>query len=122
MRVVFNEDWIHFLWTRYENNIDVTNLTTSEFTRRRLVNLVSREIPIIGYIYSIGLMLYIVLLSFVLTVRKEKSKLIYVLPLGLWLSLMVAAPVAGEYRYIFGIICTMPFYMLYPFMKNNKIK
>ncbi len=105
-----------------DNNIDVTNLTTSEFTRRRLVNLVSREIPIIGYIYSIGLMLYIVLLSFVLTVRKEKSKLIYVLPLGLWLSLMVAAPVAGEYRYIFGIICTMPFYMLYPFMKNNKIE
>ena len=25
MRVMFNEDWIHFFWTRYENNIDVTN-------------------------------------------------------------------------------------------------
>ncbi len=31
MRVMFNEDWIHFFWTRYENNIDVTEKTLKFF-------------------------------------------------------------------------------------------
>lgn len=31
MRVMFNEDWIHFFWTRYENHIDVTEETLREF-------------------------------------------------------------------------------------------
>lgn len=31
MRVVFNEDWIHFLWTRYENNKDITEEVLKEF-------------------------------------------------------------------------------------------
>lgn len=31
MRVMFNEDWIHFFWTRYENNIDVTEKTLKDF-------------------------------------------------------------------------------------------
>ena len=28
---MFNEDWIHFLWTRFENNIDVTEDVLREF-------------------------------------------------------------------------------------------
>ena len=31
MRVMFNEDWVHFFWTRYENNIDVTEKTLRDF-------------------------------------------------------------------------------------------
>ena len=31
MRVMFNEDWIHFFWTRYENNMDVTEKTLRDF-------------------------------------------------------------------------------------------
>jgi len=31
MKIMFNEDWIHFLWTRYENNIDVTEENLREF-------------------------------------------------------------------------------------------
>lgn len=31
MKIMFNEDWIHFLWTRYENNIDITENVLKEF-------------------------------------------------------------------------------------------
>ena len=31
MKIMFNEDWIHFLWTRFENNIDVTEDVLREF-------------------------------------------------------------------------------------------
>ena len=31
MRVVLNEDWIHFLWTRYEKNTEVTESTLRNF-------------------------------------------------------------------------------------------
>ncbi len=31
MKVMFNEDWGHFLWTRYDNNINVTEETLKTF-------------------------------------------------------------------------------------------
>ena len=31
MRVFFNEDWIHFLWTRYTDNIEITPQVLKEF-------------------------------------------------------------------------------------------
>ena len=46
MRVMFNEDWIHFFWTRYENNIDVTErrrIDTVIKSRFQLLPLPSRK-------------------------------------------------------------------------------
>lgn len=31
MKLMFNEDWIHFIWTRYENNVDITEQVLKEF-------------------------------------------------------------------------------------------
>lgn len=31
MQVMFNEDWMHFLWTRYENQIEITEDVVREF-------------------------------------------------------------------------------------------
>jgi len=31
MKLMFNEDWIHFIWTRYENNINITEEVLKKF-------------------------------------------------------------------------------------------
>ena len=46
-------------------------------------------------------------------VRKEKAKLIYYLPsLALYLTVMIATPVATEFRYVYFMVFSLPFYLM----------
>lgn len=46
-------------------------------------------------------------------VRNEKAKLIYYLPsLALYLTVMIATPVATEFRYVYFMIFSLPFYLM----------
>ena len=45
--------------------------------------------------------------------RNEKAKLIYYLPsLALYLTVMIATPVATEFRYVYFMIFSLPFYLM----------
>ena len=79
-----------------------------------IYNLSLTNIPIISLERSIGLLFWICLIfAFLYGLRKGKSILFCFTPvLGLWLTMMLASPVNGEFRYIFGVLCALPFIML----------
>lgn len=46
-------------------------------------------------------------------VRKEKAKLVYYLPsFALYLTVMIATPVATEFRYVYFMVFSLPFYLM----------
>lgn len=84
----------------------------------------SRETPIIGMQWSIGFCFWLIFLSFVLLLATNNKKylLLYSLIFGLWLTMMVASPVQGEFRYVFSAFTTLPLYLILPILKNNESK
>ena len=42
----------------------------------------------------------------------------YIFIFALWLTLMIASPVSGEYRYIYGLFTTIPVLVIYPYLKK----
>ena len=48
--------------------------------------------------------------------------IIYIPVIGIWLSLLVAAPVFAEYRYMYSFVTTLPLLLLVPKMKIEKKK
>lgn len=87
-------------------------------------NVESAELPILGMQWSIGLCFWGILLSaFVCKFKKEKQYLLAYIPiLGLWLSLIIASPIFGEFRYTFGAFTTLPILALLGFMRPSVIK
>ncbi len=83
-----------------------------------------RDKPFVNMTWSIGLCVWIIAGSAVICIlRKEKNKLlIYVPALGIWLTMMIASPVSGEFRYVFCLFITLPIYMLIPYIKPIKNK
>ncbi len=71
-------------------------------------------IPLYGTLWSMGVIFWIYLFcignSFV---RKEYQKLICYLPtLGIFATVMIATPVATEFRYVYFMIFSLPFYLM----------
>lgn len=92
--------------------------------------LESRELPIIGMQWSIGLCFWLILISYIILIVTNQKKyiLVYSLVLGLWITMMIASPVQGEFRYVFSAFTTAPIYFLLPIIgkeiksKEKKIK
>ena len=71
-------------------------------------------LPIYSLLWSMGVIFWIFLFcvgnAFV---RKEKAKLIYYLPcFALYLTVMIATPVATEFRYVYFMIFSLPFFLV----------
>ena len=84
--------------------------------------LITKSVPLYNFIWSIGLYVWLVILSFGYSIyRKEYYKMIIYIPIiGIWLSLLVAAPVFAEYRYMYSFVTTLPLIVLVPKMKIKK--
>ena len=55
-------------------------------------------------------------------IRKERAKLIYYLPsLALYLTVMIATPVATEFRYVYFMIFSLPFYLITALFENEAL-
>lgn len=70
-------------------------------------------LPLYGTLWSMGAAFWVLLFcigsSFI---RHEKEKRILYLPsLALWLTVMIATPVASEFRYVYFMIFALPFYL-----------
>ncbi|MBP3604486.1 MAG: hypothetical protein J6J79_10110 [Lachnospiraceae bacterium] len=71
-------------------------------------------VPIYSLLWSMGVVFWTLLFCIgCVLVRNEKAKLIYYLPsLALYLTVMIATPVATEFRYVYFMIFSLPFYLL----------
>ena len=71
-------------------------------------------LPLYGTLWSMGVALWVLIFcignSFI---RREKRKLILYLPtVALFLTVMLATPVATEFRYVYFLILGLPFYLI----------
>ena len=71
-------------------------------------------LPIYSLLWSMGVIFWILIFCIGNAfVRKEKAKLIYYLPsLSLYLTVMIATPVATEFRYVYFMVFSLPLYLM----------
>ena len=71
-------------------------------------------VPIYSLLWSMGVIFWAMLFSISNSfVRKEKAKLVYYLPsFALYLTVMIATPVATEFRYVYFMVFSLPFYLM----------
>jgi hypothetical protein len=88
-----------------------------------LDTLESRETPILNIEWSIGLCFWIILIFGILSYKKHRliGLYPYIPILGIWVTMMVASPVFGEFRYVFGAFTCLPLFCLVPYL-NLKIE
>ena len=71
-------------------------------------------VPIYGTLWSMGVACWILLFSIcTVLIRREYHKLICYLPsITLLLTVLVATPVATEFRYVYFMVLSLPFYLI----------
>ena len=95
----------------------LTDLPTMEILAQ------NRTIPIHTLLYSIGFMVWLVFISLMYMIYKKKYRYlsIFIGIIGLWITIL-ASPVYCEYRYMFGLVTSLPILLSLPFLCKNKIK
>lgn len=80
------------------------------------------EVPLYGLLWSIGFIVWITLLSMSITYIKKgiKEVFLYCPILGVWATLLVAAPAYAEFRYIYSMFLYLPLSILIPFIGECK--
>lgn len=108
------------------NNIYVNdfNIYTNPKAPVKIINytkkIEDRSLPIINMQWSIGLCFWIIFILFIISCLKHSKYILVYFPiLGLWITMIIASPVFGEFRYVVGFFSTLPLLMCLPFLKNN---
>lgn len=75
-------------------------------------------IPLYGLLSSTGFMFWVLLCCLsIIVLRKKYSCLPLFLPgLAVILTLFIATPVSSEFRYAYSLACTLPLYIIIPFL------
>ena len=68
---------------------------------------------------SLAISLYIVLISLFITINKKKNILIYIIPLSIVATLLIATPVACEFRYFYPIYLIAPAFLIISFKRGD---
>lgn len=71
-------------------------------------------VPVYSLLWSMGVAFWILIFcAGNAIIRKEKAKLIYYLPsFALYFTVMIATPVATEFRYVYFMVFSLPFYLI----------
>lgn len=77
-------------------------------------------LPIYSLLWSMGVIFWILIFCIGnVFVRKEKAKLVYYLPsLALYATVMIATPVATEFRYVYFMVFSLPLYLMTAILKE----
>lgn len=88
-----------------------------------LSKLESRNLPLFCMQWSIGLCVWTISILLVCYIIKNKKLgIIPFLPcVTIWITMLIASPVWGEFRYVYGLFTTLPF-LIGIFFVNNKNK
>lgn len=78
-------------------------------------------IPLYGFLWSIGFMLWTLIFTIALDIRNERSAnaLISLPMLFLMLTLILATPVATEFRYAYALFFGIPIFLVAPFVREK---
>lgn len=89
--------------------------------QKAIIKLESRNLPILNMEWSIGLVFWVILIFAMMSIRKNKLYGIYpFIPIiGIWITMMIASPVFGEFRYVYGAYTCLPLLMLCPYLLNK---
>ncbi|MGN1379199.1 MAG: DUF6020 family protein [Bacilli bacterium] len=96
---------------------------TNETIKNILSNSESRDLPLFGMQWSIGLCVWLISILVVCFVKKNKIKgLIPFLPcITIWLTMLIASPVWGEFRYVYGLFTSLPFLIGIFFVNDSQV-
>lgn len=80
-----------------------------------------KNMPFFELLWKIGFFVWAELFCIAYTVRRRKSILIYLPTIAIFLTLMIATPVAGEFRYGYAFVTCLPFFMgiTFPQLQNK---
>ena len=134
--VIANSDYIKMLdfyesnnWTIYDTNYDKYSTSPKlDSVKNHLCNIIndlSRKIPIINLLFSIGIYFWIDLICLTISIIKKKYYLIPVfLTMGAVFLICISSPLHAECRYAYPTILTLPIIIIYSILnfKNDKSK
>ena len=82
------------------------------------------ETPFVSALWSVGLVCIITfgLVVVLLVQRKYELLTVFSVSVGIWITIMISTPVNAEFRYIYALYTVLPFLMMIPFIKQEKIK
>lgn len=109
----------------YENDYDLKrDSKAGRYVDYFLDKIESRQIPVLNIEWSIGLCFWIILISAILLFTRKKKKYLYVfVPIaGIFLTMLIASPVYGEFRYVYGAYTCLPLLCLMPYLKLKDSK
>ena len=66
------------------------------------------------------LLFFSVLIAYIRGVEKAKYFAWFIPFVALWVTMMIASPVFAEYRYVFGLFCSLPIIIFIPFILQRK--
>lgn len=120
-----NEHWVYFD-NIYPNILGITK--NSKIKSKKIKNIIknisSYKIPVISLYLRIAVYFWILLFMFVILINRRGIFYVYpYIPIfGIWLSLIIASPVFGEFRYIFGVVTSFPILIILTLKDLNKEK
>ncbi len=80
-----------------------------------------QKIGIINIFLSVGAGFWISLVLMTYSMKKRKERILFFAPLiGIWITMMIASPTYGEFRYIYSVYLALPILFLVPFIKTEK--
>ena len=110
-----------------ENNYGLEiNSLVPEIMEKGISYVENRQTPILNIEWSIGLAFWVIFI-FASACKKKlgrKYLLIYVPVFGVWVTMMLASPVFGEFRYVYGAFTCLPLLMVAPYLnfETNKVE
>lgn len=83
----------------------------------------SRNVPILNMTWSTSLSFWIIAIFCYICIRKKKIKYLipYIPIFGIWVTMMIASPVFGEFRYIYSSYTCLPLLMVLPYISNKTL-
>ena len=84
---------------------------------------VSRKIPIFNLQWNCAISFWILAIFIVYSylLNGEKSLILYVPILGIWLTMVIASPVSTSFRYIYGMFISIPYIIVFPYLYKKYI-
>lgn len=95
------------------NNLGIHNYTFIPKTAKKYaIKNIMNSNPIFGFFNCIGLYFWLIIILAYITMKKIDKKYLYIYTpvFGIWLTMMIAAPVFSEFRYIYSAVICLPLY------------
>ena len=107
----------------WENDYSlVIDSKTPKTVQNFISSLESRRAPILNIQWSIGFCFWLILIFGMLSFKKIGIKGLYsFVPIfGIWITMMLASPVFGEFRYVYGAFTCLPILIIIPYLFSKK--